>query len=168
MGAYTSSQLITRLLALVLGLAGGLCQTVWSQVVGMRCGATEVGEYVFHLECLPWTQLFLRFPEDVASQMVSLVLACAIAGFVAGLGGMWRPHWAALLFLLLAAVNLALVIYAAATGDQKGIALILSALSVAMPALCGLLLWWRGEYRAPRRQSAALADIRPWTPKPRE
>ena len=160
MGAYTSSQLITRLLALTLGMAGGLCQTVWSQVVGMRCGATAVGEYVFHMECLPWTELFLRFPEGVASQMVSLVLACAIAGFVAGLGGMWRPHWSALLFLLLAVVNLALVIYATATGDQKGIALILSALSVIVPTICGALLWWRGEYRAPRRQTAALGNTR--------
>ena len=168
MGAYTSSQLITRLLALMLGMAGGLCQTVWSQVVSMRCGATAVGEYVFHLECLPWTELFLRFPQDVATQMVSLVLACAIAGFVAGLGGMWRPRWAALLFLLLAVVNLGLVIYGSATGDQKGIAVTLAALSVIVPAICGLLLWWRGEYRAPRRQSGAITDNRPWTPQPRE
>ncbi len=168
MGAYTSSQLIIRLLALALGLSGGLCQTVWSQVVGMRCGSAQVGEYVIFTRCEAWTELFLRFPQDVAPQMVSLVLACAIAGFVSGLGGMWRPRWAALLFLLLAAANLGLVIYAGATGDQKDIALILAVLSVAVPAISGVLLWWRGEYRLSRRQADALADIRPWTPEPRE
>ena len=112
MGAYTSTQLMVRLVALLLGLAGGLCQTVWSQVVGMRCGATQIGEYVFHTECLPWTELFLRFPQDVSPQMVSLVLAAAIAGFVAGLGGMWRARWAGVLFLLLAAWNLGLLLFA--------------------------------------------------------
>lgn len=168
MGAYTSSQLIIRLLALALGLTGGLCQTVWSQVVGMRCGAAQVGEYVIFTKCEAWTELFLRFPDHVAAQMVSLVLAGAIAGIVAGLGGMWRPRWAALLFVLLAAVNLGLVIYGSGAGDQKGIAIILAALSVAVPALCSVLLWWRGEYRVPRRQPAGAADIRPWTPEPRE
>ena len=117
MGAYTSTQLMVRLLALLLGLAGGLCQTVWSQVVGMRCGATEIGEYVFHTECLAWTELFLRFPQDASAQMVSIVLAAAIAGMVAGLGGMWRSRWAALLFLLLAAWNLGLLVY---RGDGHG------------------------------------------------
>ena len=151
MGAYTSSQLITRLATLMLGLVGGLCQTVWAQVVGMRCGPAQVGEYVVFTECLPWTELFLRFPEDAGSQMGSLVLACALAGFVAGVGGMWRPRWAALLFALLAAANLGLALFAAATEEQKGIAVILVALSVIVPAVCGGLLWWRGEYRAPRR-----------------
>ena len=161
MGAYTSAQLIARLLALLLGLAGGLSQTVWSQVVSMRCGAARIGEYVFHTDCVAWTELFVRFPQDMSAQMVSLVLAGAIAGMVAGLGGMWRPHWGALLFILLAALNLGLVVFGAATFEQKGIALILAVLSVAVPALCGLLLWWRGEYRAPRRQPAAAGDIRP-------
>ena len=168
MGAYTSSQLIIRLLALALGMAGGLCQTVWSQVVGMRCGDAQVGEYVIFTKCEAWTELFLRFPEDAAMRMVSLVLACAIAGFVAGLGSMWRPHWAALLFLLLAVVNLGLVMYASATGDQKGIAMILAALSVVVPVICSVLLWWRGEYRVSRQQAAEIADNRPWTPEPRE
>lgn len=168
MGAYTSSQLITRLLALALGITGGLCQAVWSHVAGTACGSTAVGEYVFYMDCPPWMELFLRFPESVATQIVGLVLACAIAGFVAGLGSMWRPRWAALLFLLLAVVNLGLVIYGAATGDQKGIAVTLAVLSVIVPAISALLLWWRGEYRAPRRQSGAIADNRPWTPQPRE
>ena len=163
MGAYTSTQLIVRLLALLLGLAGGLCQTVWSQVVGMRCGATEIGEYVFHTECLAWTELFLRFPQDASAQMVSIVLAAAIAGMVAGLGGMWRARWAALLFLLLAIWNLGLLVYAVSGMDQKGIAIILAVLSIAAPALCGALLWWRGEYRASRRQPAAAGDAGPWT-----
>ncbi len=161
MGAYTGAQLLTRLLALVLGMAGGLCQTVWSQVVGMRCGSATVGEYVLHTECLAWTELFLRFPQDIAAQMVSLTLACSIAGFVAGLGGMWRPLWAAPLFLLLAAVNLGLVIFAAAAADQKSVALMLASLSVAVPAICGALLWWRGEYRVPGRRNVSLGDIRP-------
>lgn len=163
MGAYTSTQLIVRLLALLLGLAGGLCQTVWSQVVGMRCGATEIGEYVFHTECLAWTELFLRFPQDVSAQMVSIVLAAAIAGMVAGLGGMWRARWAALLFLLLAVWNLGLLVYAMTGMDQKGIAVILAVLSIVVPALCGALLWWRGEYRASRRQPATAGDTGPWT-----
>lgn len=163
MGAYTSTQLIVRLVALLLGLAGGLCQTVWSQVVGMRCGATQIGEYVFHTECLPWTELFLRFPQDASPQMVSLVLAAAIAGFVAGLGGMWRARWAGVLFLLLAAWNLGLLLFAATTVDQKGIAVILAIVSVAVPAFCGVLLWWRGEYRASRRQTAVAGDTGPWT-----
>ena len=134
MGAYTSTQLMVRLLALLLGLAGGLCQTVWSQVVGMRCGATQIGDYVFHTECLPWTELFLRFPQDASAQMVSIVLAAAIAGMVAGLGCMWRARWASFLFLLLAAWNLGLLVYAIATVDQKGIAVILAAVSIAVPA----------------------------------
>lgn len=163
MGAYTSTQLMVRLLALLLGLAGGLCQTVWSQVVGMRCGATEIGEYVFHTECLAWTELFLRFPQDVSAQMVSIVLAAAIAGMVAGLGSMWRARWAALLFMLLAVWNLGLLVFAVTGMDQKGIAIILAVLSVAVPALCGVLLWWRGEYRASRRQPAATGDTGPWT-----
>jgi len=163
MGAYTSTQLMVRLLALLLGLAGGLCQTVWSQVVGMRCGATEIGEYVFHTECLAWTELFLRFPQDASVQMVSIVLAAAIAGMVAGLGGMWRARWAALLFLLLAVWNLGLLVFAVTGTDQKGIAIILAVLSIAVPALCGALLWWRGEYRASRRQPAAAGDAGPWT-----
>lgn len=166
MGAYTSTQLMIRLLALLLGLSGGLCQTVWSQVVGMRCGATQIGEYVFHTDCLPWTELFLRFPEDASTQMVSVVLAAAIAGMVAGLGGMWRARWAGLLFLLLAAWNLGLLAYATTTVDQKPIAVILAGISIAVPAICGVLLWWRGEYRAPSGESAT-GDVRPWTPRPR-
>ena len=161
MGAYTSTQLMVRLLALLLGLAGGLCQTVWSQVVGMRCGAAQIGEYVFHTECLAWTELFLRFPQDASAQMVSIVLAAAIAGMVAGLGGMWRARWAGVLFLLLAAVNLGLLIFAVTAMDQKGIAIILAALSIAVPALCGALLWWRGEYRASRGATRAWGDVRP-------
>ena len=163
MGAYTSTQLIVRLLTLLLGLAGGLCQTVWSQVVGMRCGAAQIGEYVFHTDCLPWTELFLRFPQDSSAEMVSVVLAAAIAGMVAGLGGMWRARWAAVLFLLLAAWNIGLLVYAVTGMDQKPIAVILAFVSVAVPAICAVLLWWRGEYRAPRRQSAVAGDTGPWT-----
>ena len=166
MGAYTSTQLIVRLLALLLGLAGGLCQTVWSQVVGMRCGATQIGEYVFHTDCLAWTELFLRFPEDANTQMVSFVLAAAIAGMVAGMAGMWRARWAGTLFLLLAVWNLGLLVYANATVDQKSIAVILAGISIGVPAFCGVLLWWRGEYRA-RRDGSATGDFRPWTPRPR-
>ncbi len=165
MGAYTNTQLMTRLFALALGVLGGLCQTVWSQVVGMRCGAANVGEYVIHTDCLEWTELFLRFPETASTQMVSLVLACAIAGFIAGAGGMWRPRWAVLLFLALAVANLALVVYANATGDQKGIAVILSILSVLAPALAGVALWLRGEYRSPAgrrpRSAGRVGDISP-------
>ena len=161
MGAYTSTQLMVRLLALLLGLAGGLCQTVWSQVVGMRCGAAQIGEYVFHTECLAWTELFLRFPQDASTQMVSIVLAAAIAGMVAGLGGMWRARWAGVLFLLLTVWNLALLVFAVTTMDQKGIAVILAALSVGVPALCGALLWWRGEYRVSRGTTRAWGDVRP-------
>ena len=163
MGAYTSTQLIVRLLTLLLGLAGGLCQTVWSQVVGMRCGAAQIGEYVFHTDCLPWTELFLRFPQDSSTEMVSVVLAAAIAGMVAGLGGMWRARWAAVLFLLLAVWNIGLLVYAVTGMDQKPIAVILALVSVAVPAICAVLLWWRGEYRAPRRQSAVAGDTGPWT-----
>ena len=163
MGAYTSAQLMARLVALGLGLAGGLCQAVWSQVVGMRCGAAEIGEYVFHTECLPWTELFLRFPQDASIQMVSIVLAAAIAGMVAGLAGMWRARWAALVFGLLAALNLGLVIFAATTMDQKPIAVILGMVSVAVPLICGFLLWWRGEHRATRRQAVGAGDTGPWT-----
>ncbi|MCY4416713.1 MAG: hypothetical protein OXE87_10460 [Chloroflexi bacterium] len=163
MGAYTSTQLIVRLLTLLLGLAGGLCQTVWSQVVGMRCGAAQIGEYVFHTDCLPWTELFLRFPQDSSTEMVSVVLAAAIAGMVAGLGGMWRARWAAVLFLLLAVWNVGLLVYAVTGMDQKPIAVILAFVSVAVPAICAVLLWWRGEYRAPRRQSAVAGDTGPWT-----
>lgn len=147
MSAYTGAQLLTRLLALALGLAGGLCQTVWSQVVGMRCGAAVVGEYVFHTECLAWTELFLRFPQAAADEMVSVVLVGAIAGFVAGIGGMWRPRWAALLFGALALLNLGLAGYAAVSGAQAGIALGLGALAVIAPAGAGVALWLRGEYR---------------------
>lgn len=163
MGAYTSTQLMVRLVALLLGLAGGLCQTVWSQVVGMRCGAAQIGEYVFHTECLAWTELFLRFPQDASVQMVSVVLAAAIAGMVAGLGGMWRARWAGVLFLLLAAWNIGLLVYAITSHDQKGIAVILAFASIAVPAFCGVLLWWRGEYRVSRRQAAAAGDTGPWT-----
>ena len=163
MGAYTSTQLIVRLLTLLLGLAGGLCQTVWSQVVGMRCGAAQIGDYVFHTDCLPWTELFLRFPQDSSTEMVSVVLAAAIAGMVAGLGGMWRARWAAVLFLLLAVWNVGLLVYAVTGMDQKPIAVILAFVSVAVPAICAVLLWWRGEYRAPRRQSAVAGDTGPWT-----
>ena len=161
MGAYTSSQLISRLLALALGIAGGLCQAVWSHVAGMLCGSSAVGEYVIYTDCPPWTELFLRFPESIATQIVGLVLAAAIAGMVAGLGGMWRPHWATPLFLLLAVVNLGLLIFAVTAMDQKGIAIILAALSIAVPALCGALLWWRGEYRASRGATRAWGDVRP-------
>lgn len=161
MGAYTSTQLMVRLVALLLGMVGGLCQTVWSQVVGMRCGSTQIGEYVFHTVCLPWTELFLRFPEDMNTQMVSFVLAAAIAGFVAGLGGMWRARWAAVLFLLLAAWNLGLLVYAITTVDQKSIAVILAVISIVVPAFCGILLWWRGEYRGARGAARAWGDIRP-------
>ena len=157
MSAYTGAQLLTRLLALALGLAGGLCQTVWSQVVGMRCGATAVGEYVFHTECLAWTELFLRFPAGAAEAMVSVVLFGAIAGFAAGIGGMWRPRWAALLFAALALLNLGLAGYAAISGAQTGIALGLSALAVIAPAVAGAALWQRGEYRPPSPAARARA-----------
>ena len=167
MGAYTSTQLMVRLLALLLGLAGGLCQMVWSQVVGMRCGATQIGEYVFHTECVAWTELFLRFPQDANTQMVSFVLAAAIAGIVAGLGGMWRSRWASLLFLILAVWNLGLVVYGVSSMDQKQIAVILAILSVAVPVICGVVLWWRGEYRVSRHQTAA-GDAGPWTVSNRE
>ena len=149
MSAYTGAQLLTRLLALALGLAGGLCQTVWSQVVGMRCGAVVVGEYVFHTECLAWTELFLRFPQAAADEMVSVVLVGAIAGFAAGIGGMWRPRWAALLFAALALLNLGLAGYAVVGGSQPGIAVGLSTLAVIAPAGAGAALWLRGEYRPP-------------------
>lgn len=157
MSAYTGAQLLTRLLALALGLAGGLCQTVWSQVVGMRCGATAVGEYVYHRECLAWTELFLRFPPGAADLMVSVVLVGAIAGFAAGIGGMWRPRWAALLFGALALLNLGLAGYAAVSGAQAGIALGLSALAVIAPAGAGAALWQRGEYRPPSPAARAGA-----------
>ena len=161
MGAYTSTQLMVRLVALLLGMSGGLCQTVWSQVVGMRCGAAQIGEYVFHTECLAWTELFLRFPQDTSAQMVSIVLAGAIAGFVAGLGGMWRARWAGALFFLLAVWNLGLLLFAITSADQKSIAVILAIVSVAVPAFCGILLWWRGEYRGARGTTRAWGDIRP-------
>ena len=160
MAAYTGAQLLTRLLALLLGMAGGLCQTVWSQVVAMKCGAATVGEYVFHTECLAWTELFLRFPAGAAEPMVSLVLAGAIAGFAAGIGGMWRPRWAALLFLALALLNLGLAAYAAASGSQTSIALGLSALAVIVPAGAGAALWQRGEYRPPAASAPAGAQAR--------
>ena len=155
MGAYTSEQMLARLLALALGMAGGLCQTVWSQVVGMRCGSAQVGEYVFHTECVAWTELFLRFPQGVAGEMTSLTLAGAIAGFVAAGAGMWRPRWGALLFAALAALNLALAAGAALTETQRDIALALGALAVAAPAVSGGLLWRWGEYRAPTRRATA-------------
>ena len=160
MGAYTSSQLYVRLITLLLGMLGGLCQTVWSQVVGMNCGSVQIGEYVFHTECLAWTELFLRFQSAVASEMVSVVLAGSIAGFIAGAGGMWRARWAAVIFLLLAVANLGMIVMATATEDQHGKAVLLSALAVMVPLICSALLWWRGEYRAPRRR-AAIADSRP-------
>ena len=163
MGAYTGTQLMVRLTALLLGLAGGLCQTVWSQVVGMRCGSHQIGEYVFHTDCLPWTELFLRFPQDTNTWMVSFVLGAAILGMVAGLGGMWRARWAALVFMLLAAWNLGLLVFATTSGDQKGIAVILALLSIGVPVLCGVILWWRGEYHANRRQTAVAGDTGPWT-----
>ena len=73
MGAYTSSQLYTRLVALAIGLIGGLCQTVWAQVIGMNCGATQIGEYVIHTECLAWTELFLRYPPEFVGAMASAI-----------------------------------------------------------------------------------------------
>lgn len=160
MGAYTSSQLYVRLIALALGLLGGLSQTVWSQVVGMNCGSVEIGEYVFHTECLAWTELFLRYPPSVADEMVSVVLAGSIAGFIAGAGGMWRARWAALLFLLVAFANLGMIILATATQEQYGKAVALSALAVLVPLAAGAFLWWRGEYRGPRR-NPVIADSRP-------
>ncbi len=163
MGAYTSTQLMVRLVALLLGLAGGLCQMVWSQVVAMRCGATQIGDYVFHTECVAWTELFLRFPQDVSTQMVSIVLAAAIAGILAGLGGMWRARWSSVLFLMLAAWNVGLLIYGITAMEQKGIAIILAFVAVGVPAFCGVLLWWRGEYHPSRRQSAVAGDTGPWT-----
>ena len=161
MGAYTTSQLYVRLVALALGMLGGLCQTVWSQVVGMNCGSVQIGEYVFHTECLAWTELFLRFPSSVASEMVSVVLGASVAGFIAGAGGMWRARWAAIIFLLLAVANLSIIITAITTEDQYPKAVGLSVLAVAVPLICGVLLWWRGEYRAPRRSAAAIADSTP-------
>lgn len=161
MGAYTSSQLYVRLIALALGMSGGLCQTVWSQVVGMNCGAVQIGEYVFHTECLTWTELFLRFPSSIASEMVSVVLAASIAGFIAGAGGMWRAKWAAVIFLSLAVANLFIIIGAITTEDQHAKAVGLSVLAVAVPLICGVLLWWRGEYRAPRRSATVIADSAP-------
>ena len=155
MGAYTSEQMLARLLALALGMAGGLCQTVWSQVVGMRCGSAQVGEYVFHTECLAWTELFLRFPQGVSGEMTSLTLAGAIAGFAAAGAGMWRPRWGALLFLALAGLNLGLGIAATLTEEQHGIAVTLGTLAVAAPAIGGVALWRWGEYRAPPRRAAA-------------
>ena len=163
MGALTSSQLYARLIALALGILGGLCQTVWSQVVGMNCGSVEIGEYVFHTECLAWTEWFLRYPPGTAAELVSVVLAGSIAGFIAGAGGMWRPRWAAVLFLALGVANLGLIIGAAMTAEQHGKALGLSVLAVAVPLLCGALLWRYGEYRGRRRPAAAIADRRPWT-----
>ena len=160
MGAYTSSQLYVRLITLALGMLGGLCQTVWSQVVGMNCGSVQIGEYVFHTECLAWTELFLRYQPGIASEMVSVVLAGSIAGFIAGAGGMWRARWAAILFLAVAVANLGMIILAITTGEQFLKAVLLSGLAVVVPAICSMLLWWRGEYRAPRR-SAAVADSRP-------
>ncbi len=158
MGAYTSSQLMARLLALLLGLAGGLCQTVWSQVIGMRCGSARVGEYVIHTECVAWTELFLRFPQEASSPMVSVALAAAIAGMVAGVGGMWRPRWAAPLFLLVTVWNLGMLTFAMTSVEQKGIAVMLGALSMVVPGLCGALLWWRGEYLPQRRTMPAARD----------
>ena len=157
MGAYTSSQLYTRLIALAMGLIGGLCQTVWAQVIGMNCGAIQIGEYVVHTECLAWTDLFLRYPQEATGAMGSVVLGGAIAGFVAGFGSMWRPRWAAILYAALALANLLMIFGAAATQDQYGKALALSALAVAAPLAAGLLLWQRGEYRAPT-PSAVVAD----------
>ena len=74
-----------------------------------------------------------------------------------------RARWAAVLFLLLAVWNIGLLVYAVTGMDQKPIAVILALVSVAVPAICAVLLWWRGEYRAPRRQSAVAGDTGPWT-----
>ena len=161
MGAYTSSQVYIRLIALALGILGGLCQTVWSQVVGMNCGSVEIGEYVFHTECLAWTELFLRYPPSIASEMVSVVLAGSIAGFIAGAGGMWRARWAAILFFALAVANLCMIVAAAFAEDQYSKAILLGVLAVAVPLASGALLWWRGEYRAPRRSPTVIADSSP-------
>lgn len=132
---------------MAIGLIGGLCQTVWSQVVGMNCGAIQVGEYVVHTECLAWTELFLRYPQGAAGLMTGAVLGGAVAGFVAGIGSMWQPRWASFLYGALAIANLFMILTAVATEEQYAKAVGLSALAIVAPLCAGWLLWWRGEYR---------------------
>ena len=50
--AHTSTQNYARLVAMAMGLIGGLCHTDWSRVVGMNWGASQVGECVVHTEYL--------------------------------------------------------------------------------------------------------------------
>ena len=149
MGAYTNKQMFARLFALALGVLGGLCQTIWSQVVSLNCEPTSIGEFVFHTECHAWTELFLSFPQDAPVDMVSIVLAGAIAGFVAGAGAMWKPNWAAILFLGLAMANLAIVAGAVAVMDQDKLAVALGLLSIAVPLVCAGVAWRWGEFRGP-------------------
>lgn len=150
MGAYTSTQLMVRLAALGFGLLGGLCQVIWSQVVGMGCGATELGSYVFHLKCPPWTELFLKFPDDISPEMVSVVLAAAIVGFLASAAVLWRPRWGALMFVTLSIANLAMVVGAIASVDQDGLSSGLGILAIVVPLACALVAWRWGEYRVRR------------------
>lgn len=148
MGAYTTSQLLSRLAALLLGLLGGLCQLVWSHVIGMNCDPTQLGEYVMIFQCPAWTELFLRFPATAAPTLESVAMAAGIAGLLAGAGALWRPRWSALLFAALAAANLALVagaIISAAEG--QGLAAGLSILAIIVPLSAAAIAWRWGEYR---------------------
>lgn len=147
MGAYTTSQLTSRLTALLLGLFGGLCQLVWSHTIGMHCDATLLGDIVMHFQCPAWTELFLKYPPSAAPPLEAATLAAGIAGFAAGAGAMWRPPWAALLFAALAAVNLAFVSGALTAGEQDGRAIGLSALAVVVPLVAAGITWRWGEYR---------------------
>lgn len=148
MGAYTTSQLLSRLAALLLGLLGGLCQLVWSHVIGMNCDPTQLGEYVMIFQCPSWTELFLRFPAAAAPALESVALAAGIAGLLAGGGAVWRPRWSALLFAALAAVNLALVAGAVVSaGERQGLAAGLGILAIVIPLAAAAIAWRWGEYR---------------------
>ena len=93
--------------------------------------------------------MFLSFPQDAPVDMVSIVLAGAIAGFVAGAVAMWKPNWAAILFLGLAMANLAMVAGAVAAMDQDKLAVALGVLPIAVPLVCAGVAWRWGEFRGP-------------------
>ena len=79
-----------------------------------------------------------------APTLEAATLAAGIAGFTAGAGAMWRPRWAALLFAILVAANLAFVSGAMTAGEQDGRAI---GLAVVAPLAAAGITWRWGEYR---------------------
>ena len=142
MDIYTRKQLFTRLIAALVGVVGGMAELTWVQIINLACDPKPLDGMQIIQNCPPITRLFLRFADEWVSTVSTVLFIAGVATIAAGLLSLWRPSGSAIIFTMVALVNLVAVLVAS-VGDPPSSALVSAFLSVAVPlAVVGSLLKW--------------------------